>query len=156
MKKILFVCTGNICRSPTAEAVFRDVVMKAGRQNEFEIQSAGTHGYHVGDRPDSRAIQAAKKRHISMDGITAQKLKSDDFEYFDVIIALDNGHFDFITQKSPATCKADVTLMMDYSENHKGMDVPDPYYGDAQGFEDVLDMLEEATQGLFKALSATP
>lgn len=150
MRKILFVCTGNICRPPSAEAVFRHFVTQEGKLSEFKIDSAGTHGYHVGESPDARAVIAAEERGISMEGIRARKVCVSDFEEFDLIIAMDKGHYDFLGNMIPVGAKAELEMFMDFSENRKRTDVPDPYYGADDGFREVVEMLEEGVVGILR------
>lgn len=154
MKSILFVCTGNICRSPSAHAVFAHYAAQQGKTGLFQVESAGTHGYHVGERPDERAVRAAQARGISMDGITAQKLRADDFDYYDYIVAMDQGHLQTLSGLKPADAKAQLSLFGDYCTQYRGQDVPDPYYGDLDGFEHVLDMLEDGMSGLLQRIQS--
>lgn len=147
MIKVLFVCTGNICRSSSAEAVLRHEVTKKGCACDFLIDSSGTHGYHIGEPPDSRAIKLAEKRGISMDSMTARKTTTVDFHEFDHIIAMDQGHYRILENMIPDKPRAQLSLFMDYCESTENKDVPDPYYGEIQGFEEVLDILEEGVRG---------
>lgn len=154
MAKILFVCTGNICRSSAAEAVMRHKKDQKDPSNQHHIASAGTHGYHVGNPPDIRGILAAKQRGVSMDGMTAQKFEVADFNEYDHIIAMDRGHMQYLNDLKPsANITAQLSLFMDYIPNALTKDVPDPYYGDDQGFEDVLDIVEQGLDGLVKYLT---
>lgn len=148
MPKILFVCTGNICRSSGAEAVLRHQAEQAGRKDEFTIDSAGTHGYHVGDPPDRRGIAAAKKRGVSMVGQKARQFEVADFKKFDHVIAMDRGHYNILARMSGAQEQVKLQMFADYCTRHDMEDVPDPYYGDEQGFEDVLDILEDGVEGI--------
>lgn len=154
MQKILFVCTGNICRSPSAEAVLRHMVKKSGLSlGALEIDSAGTHGYHVGEPSDSRAIAHAAKRGIDMTGITARKVAPDDFDQFDLIVAMDRSHFTQLDALRPAKIRGELVLFTDFMERSQNQDVPDPYYGGAEGFDNVLDMLEEGCGAILDRLA---
>lgn len=153
---LLFVCTGNICRSPTAEAVMRHIVQQAGQGADIIVDSAGTHGYHTGDRPDRRAMEAAFARGYSMAGQQARPVEPADFDRFDLILAMDSGHRRHLERMKPGGSRARVAMFMDYDPaGPKGRDVPDPYYGTARGFEDVLDMIEAACGGLLKHVNSS-
>lgn len=148
MVKVLFVCLGNICRSPTAEGVFRDVVTRAGFAEHIEIDSAGTHAYHVGAPPDLRAQQAARRRGIDLSGLRGRKAVAADFERFDFILAMDEENLDNLLAICPEGQESRVQLFLEYAPHRPEREVPDPYYGGDAGFERVLDMVEEASQGL--------
>ncbi len=150
--RVLFVCTGNICRSPTAEGAFRRAVMQAGMDAHIEIDSAGTHGYHIGESPDPRSIAAAAKRAIDIAGLKARRVREADFETFDLILAMDHGHLSHLRAMRREGHKAEVRLFLDYHGGERHRDVPDPYYGQAKDFELVLDLVEEASRGLLSAL----
>ncbi len=141
---VLFVCTGNICRSPTAEGVFRKLSDSAGLLARVHVDSAGTHDYHVGEAPDERAIAHALKRGYDLKPLRARQVRRSDFDAFDRIVAMDRGHLRQLESIAPRDARARVDLFLDYSLRWKGEDVPDPYYGGAAGFEAVLDMIEEA------------
>lgn len=145
---ILFVCTGNICRSPTAEGVFRARAGENGLLERLTIDSAGTHGYHVGEPPDSRAIAAALARGVQMDDLRARRLSSQDFHDFDLILAMDTGHHSHMLAMTPNESRAQTALFLDYAPETGLQDVPDPYYGGAQGFEEVLDLVDAGVEGL--------
>jgi protein-tyrosine phosphatase len=147
-KSVLFVCMGNICRSPAAEGVFRHLVAQAGRDSEFRIDSAGTHGYHVGHPPDSRMRAAAAKRGFRLDS-TARRLSLEDFEDFDLIVVMDDDNFMNVSALDPGY-GAKVVRMSDYCRTEDASHVPDPYYGGSAGFERVLDILEDACAGLLR------
>lgn len=152
MIKILFVCTGNICRSPSAEAVLRHYISQSGCSTQWFIDSAGTHGYHVGEAPDSRAQSAAKKRGINMAGIKARKVIADDFVKFDHIVAMDQGHYRLLEAIAPEESKATLSLFLDYFPKADSKDVPDPYYDGDEAFEFVLDILEQGTIHLIEKI----
>jgi protein-tyrosine phosphatase len=146
--RILFVCTGNICRSPTAEAVFRHLVEAEGLAGRVEADSAGTHGYHVGEPPDERSQAVAARRGYSMAGQVARRVAPDDFEAFDLILAMDRGHLRILEGMAPPHAADKVRLFLDFAPGAGLSDVPDPYYGGAQGFEQVLDLIEAASRGV--------
>jgi protein-tyrosine phosphatase len=154
MKRVLFVCTGNICRSPTAEGVFRHMILEAGLGGAIESASAGTHGYHIGDPPDPRTMAAAKRRGFDLSAQRARKVKAEDFHTYDLILAMDREHFAHLESLRPNTARAEVKLFLDYHSERKHKDVPDPYYGGPDGFEDVLDMIEQATKNLLRQVAA--
>ena len=149
---VLFVCMGNICRSPTAEGVFRHVVAEAGRSDEFEIDSAGTHAYHVGEQPDRRSMAAAARRGISLDGIRARRVAVEDYDRFDHIIAMDEDNLARLQDGAPEGSRAQIRLFLEFTDSVEN-EVPDPYYGGAAGFERVLDLVEAASRGLLGTLS---
>ena len=148
---ILFVCMGNICRSPTAEGVFRHIVNEAGLSNEITVDSAGTHAYHVGESPDHRTIMAAKRRGFSLVELRARQIIDDDFERFDYIIAMDEDNLIRLKQLSADEYRNKIKLFMSFTVGTE-TEVPDPYYGNVAGFEHVLDLVEEASQGLLETL----
>lgn len=149
---VLFVCMGNICRSPTAEGVFRYHVEGAGLAEHIDIDSAGTHAYHVGEPADRRARAAAERRGMSLDGIRARRVKSDDFERFDHILAMDEDNLARLADEAPAEHRHKLRLFLEFAKNGE-REVPDPYYGGAAGFERVLDLVDEASRGLLETLS---
>jgi protein-tyrosine phosphatase len=146
--RILFVCMGNICRSPTAEGVFRRVVAERAPGVEIEVDSAGTHDYHVGDPPDPRSIAAAARRGVDLRRLRAREVRDEDFERFDLIIAMDRLNREALLERSPAPFRERIRLFMEFAGDSEVEDVPDPYYGGALGFERVLDLAEEAAAGL--------
>lgn len=152
MVKVLFVCTGNICRSPTAEGVFRRLVKQAGLEHRIHADSAGTHGYHVGEPPDSRSQRAARARGVDLSGLRARQVTLGDFATFDCILAMDRGHLAQLRRMAPATSAATVALFLDYAPGATTREVPDPYYGGADGFTEVLDLCEAGAAGLLEAI----
>ena len=148
MIKVLFVCMGNICRSPTAEGVFRHVLKARTLENRVEVSSAGTHGYHVGEAPDQRAQHAAARRGYDLSRIRARKVSPQDLAYFDLVMAMDRKTLGSLKDISPPDYADRLHLFMDYSKHFDVDEVPDPYYGRGEGFDLVLDMVEDATQGL--------
>lgn len=146
--RVLFVCTGNICRSPTAEGVFRHLLEAEQLQRRVVVESAGTHGYHVGEGPDRRSVVAAAGRGYNLSGIRARQLASTDFSDFDYLLAMDRGHRLILERAAPDEHRQKVSMFLDYSRNYTGQDVPDPYYGGGQGFERVLDLIEDGAAGL--------
>jgi len=150
MKKIsvLFCCMGNICRSPTAEAVFRDKVKKAGLEQDILIDSVGTHDYHIGDPPDLRTQHAAKQRGYDMSMLRGRQVEVEDFSRFDYVLAMDNANMAILYRLCPKDQRDRLGLFLEYAQNHKQREVPDPYYGGELGFEKVLDMVEDAADGL--------
>jgi len=150
--KILFVCMGNICRSPTAEGVFTDLVAKRNLTDYFKIDSAGTHAYHIGDAPDLRAQKAARDRGVELKHLRARKVVVGDFEEFDHILVMDDENYQVIDEACPAEFKHKLRHFLDYAPHINTREVPDPYYGGSYGFERVLDMAEAASEGLLAAL----
>ncbi|WP_417763137.1 low molecular weight protein-tyrosine-phosphatase [Shewanella sp.] len=152
IRKILFVCMGNICRSPTAEAIARAKAQDTGLALEFD--SAGTIDYHQGEQPDIRAQAALERRGIDFSGIRARKLTQSDFAEFDLILAADEQNLADLLGRCPEAYQHKLALIMAFGKGST-VEVPDPYYGGSDGFERVLDLLEEAIDGLFNELQAT-
>lgn len=148
--KVLFVCMGNICRSPTAEAVFKQCVAAAGLQDRILSDSAGTHDYHIGKPPDARAQQAALRRGYDMSALRARQVATSDFAEFDYVLAMDRHNLHLLKQQCTLENLHKILLFMAFSKNPEAGEVPDPYYGGALGFEQVLDMVEDAAQGLLR------
>ena len=152
--KILFVCAGNICRSPAAEGIVRSMAAKAGLADRLEVDSAGTHAYHEGERPDPRMIKAAAKRGYDLKHLRARKLSEEDFDRFDRILGMDRKNLEYLQRKCPSEDQAGkLGLFMDFAGNAQGGEIPDPYYGNAEGFERVLDLCETAGRGLIGAVA---
>ena len=150
VQSILFVCMGNICRSPTAEAVFRHKAKEQGLS--LTVDSAGTVGAHVREKPDHRAQKVGLERGYSFDGIKARKVTVQDFDNFDLILAMDNANLDDLHDIAPEHLKYKAKLFLDFADNHEETEVPDPYYGGANGFRFVLDLVEDASDGLIKTI----
>jgi protein-tyrosine phosphatase len=149
---VLFVCTGNICRSPTAEGVFRHLVAEAGLTKEITIDSAGTQGYHIGEPPDERSVEAAQARGYDMSGQAARRVLEQDFHKFDLILAMDREHLHHLNAMAPGDTYERVKLFLSYGSQPEKLDVPDPYYGGSKRFADVLDLVEDGGRGLIEAI----
>jgi low molecular weight protein-tyrosine phosphatase len=149
---VLFVCMGNICRSPTAEGVFRKVVRDAELHDLIIVDSAGTHAYHVNEPPDRRARAAAERRGFPLDDIRARRVSGEDYERFDYILAMDEDNLSILKEGAPDEHRYKVRLFLEFAEASRVMEVPDPYYGGSSGFERVLDLVEEASEGLLEAI----
>ena len=148
--KILFVCLGNICRSPTAEIVFREIVAREAPDLGVEIDSAGTAAYHVGSPPDSRTRQAALRRGYDMSALRARVVEAQDFSLYDLILAMDRQNFEVLRQRAPAAAHQRIRMFLEFAPDAGATDVPDPYYGGPNGFEEVLDLVEAAARGLLE------
>lgn len=151
--KVLFVCMGNICRSPTAEGVFRKLIAKSAFSSHWEVDSAGTLGFHAGDPPDSRSIAHAARREIDLTMLRARKVAPEDFERFDYVIAMDENNVQNLKAICPDHLSNKIDLLLNYADEHKRREVPDPYHGEAKDFELVLDLIESGCQGLINHLS---
>ncbi|HET8747419.1 MAG TPA: low molecular weight protein-tyrosine-phosphatase [Ramlibacter sp.] len=147
---VLFVCMGNICRSPTAEGVFRHLVRQAGLQDRIRIDSAGTHDYHVGAPPDERSCHHASLRGYDLADLRARQVKALDFERFDLICAMDWENLELLEDACPPRHRAKLKRLMEFAPQGLGEVVPDPYYGGEHGFEQVLDHVEAACAGLLQ------
>ncbi len=150
--KVLFVCMGNICRSPTAEGVFTKLINEKKVASQFAVDSAGTHAYHIGKPPDARAQEAALQRGVKLQHLRARKVHSSDFEYFDYILVMDNDNFAIVIDECPDQYKDKVKYFLDYAPHIVVREVPDPYYGGKIGFERVLDIVEAASLGFLESL----
>lgn len=146
IKSVLFVCMGNICRSPTAEAVFKHKMNTSGLV--LSVDSAGTLGAHAKQKPDHRAQKAGIARGYSFEGIKARKVTKTDFTKFDLILAMDNDNVSELKKVAPADLQHKIHLMLDFASEHEESQVPDPYYGGARGFDYVLDLVEAASDGI--------
>jgi protein-tyrosine phosphatase len=151
--KVLFVCMGNICRSPTAHGVFRHLVAQAGLAARIEIDSAGTHAYHEGEPPDNRAQATALSRGIDIRDLRARRAATEDFEYFDYVLAMDQDNYQSLSRICPSGMERKLFLFMDYAPELRVREVPDPYYGGQRGFDQVFDMVEAAARGLLGEIS---
>ncbi|QLI83338.1 low molecular weight phosphotyrosine protein phosphatase [Chitinibacter fontanus] len=151
---VLFVCTGNICRSPTADGVLRQMVLQAGLSDRITVDSAGTTDYHVGEPPDRRAQQHAKKRGYDLSTLRAREVVDQDFSRFDLVLAMDAGHLAHLRRRCPSQLQSKVQLFLAYADQCDETDVPDPYYGGADGFERVLDLVEGGCSGVLKFAQA--
>jgi protein-tyrosine phosphatase len=145
---------GNICRSPTAHGVFRDLVNAAGLEEKIEVDSAGTHAYHVGSAPDRRAQATALDRRVDLSDLRGRQVEADDFLNFDYILAMDAENLDNLRQICPAEAHEKLRLFMDFAPDYGMSEVPDPYYGGDRGFDQVIDMIEEASKGLMTDICA--
>ena len=149
---VLFVCLGNICRSPTAEAVFRERVIAAGLEEQIRIDSAGTGDWHIGRAPDPRTREAAARRGYQMDSLRARQVGPQDFYEFDVVLAMDNANLADLQAMQPADVTVTLGRFLDYASGAAVSEVPDPYYGGEDGFDQVLDLIEGGADGLLDAL----
>ena len=147
MFRVLFVCTGNICRSPTAEGVFRSLVEARGLSGRIDADSAGIGSWHAGDPPDPRSQRTARERGIDLSAQRARAVAADDFGTFDLILAMDSGHLRSLKDCCPDRYAGRIRLFMDYAPGAGMADVPDPYYGGGDGFVRVFDMIEQASRG---------
>lgn len=152
MVKVLFVCMGNICRSPTAQGVFESLVQREGLAQQVAIDSAGTHAYHVGEPPDARAQQAAKRRGVDLSTQRARKVREEDFFEYDYVLAMDRDNYAALREICHPDYEERLRLFLEFAPHLGEKDVPDPYYGGAQGFERVLDLIEAASAGLLAEL----
>ena len=151
-RRVLFVCLGNICRSPTAHGVMQYLVEAEGLQDTIEVDSAGTGAWHVGESPDHRATAAARDRGYDLSSQQARQVSLDDYARFDHILAMDAKNLSHLEALRPDGYAGEVALLLDYHPNRPFRDVPDPYYGSESGFDQVLDLVEEACAGLLRAI----
>ncbi|MBB1125125.1 low molecular weight protein-tyrosine-phosphatase [Thiospirillum jenense] len=146
--KVLFVCMGNICRSPTAQGVFQKQVTEAGLADHIEISSAGTHAYHIGDPPDMRTQQVAQRRGVNLSNLRARRVRADDIKQFDYVVAMDQDNYRELQAICPDGYQQRLHLLLDFAPELGTREVPDPYYGGPGGFERVFDLVEAAARGL--------
>lgn len=147
---VLFICMGNICRSPTAEGIFRHLIREKNIVEQFELDSAGTHAYHIGTKPDSRAQATAESRGIDLSDLRGRKVTVSDFDKFDYVLAMDKDNYSMLKELCPSAKRQNLKLFLDFAEDLSFNEVPDPYYGGTDGFEKVFDMLENASLGLLE------
>jgi protein-tyrosine phosphatase len=152
MVKVLFVCMGNICRSPMAQGVFQTLVNEAGIGHLVGVDSAGTHAYHVGSPPDDRAQRTALARGIDLSGQRARLLEPGDFGQFDYVLVMDEDNLENALRVSPPEYHERIRLFLDFAEELEDREVPDPYYGGNAGFDRVMDMVQSAAEGLLEDL----
>lgn len=150
MVKVLFVCMGNICRSPSAHGVFQDLVNREGLKDRFEIDSCGTLDFHTGNSPDPRSQRTAKERGFDISHLRARQFNAQDFKYFDYVIAMDHDNLYELRQACPDALHDKLQLFCAYATLHSEEEVPDPYYGGPQGFEHVFDLILDASEGLLQ------
>ncbi|HYA39521.1 MAG TPA: low molecular weight protein-tyrosine-phosphatase [Candidatus Methylomirabilis sp.] len=155
MVRVLFVCLGNICRSPTAEGVFRKLVREEKLEHLFEIDSAGTHAYHLEEPPDERAMAACERRGIDISGRRGRKATAADIQKFDYVLAMDRENYEHLLAISAPGYEVRVRLLMEFAADRPEEEVPDPYFGGASGFDRVLDMIEAAARGLLDDIRRT-
>jgi protein-tyrosine phosphatase len=151
--RVLFVCMGNICRSPTAEGVFRQLVEQQGLADKIIADSAGTHDYHIGAAPDPRAQAAATRRGYDLSALRARQVVPADFAAFDLVLAMDERNRELLRGMCPPQYRERVRLLLDFADDATPREVPDPYYDGAQGFEEVLDLVENAARGLLRHIA---
>ena len=150
--RILFVCLGNICRSPMAEGVFRRVAEEEGVLHLFEIDSAGLGDWHIGQAPDSRAQDAARNRGIDISGQSARQVRHDDYARYDLLLAMDETNYQELVQLAPGDARHKIRRVLDFAPQVPTKDVPDPFYGGPEGFDHALDLIEQAARGLLAHL----
>jgi protein-tyrosine phosphatase len=155
MVKVLFVCTGNICRSPTAHGVFRALVDRASLSGRIGVDSAGTHAYHVGEPPDRRSTEVAQQRGFEMKDLRARQVVMSDFRDFDLLLAMDRGHMQILRDNCPPDAEGRLAMFLSFAPQLNLLDVPDPYYGGHDGFEKVLNMIEAGAAGLLAHIRET-
>lgn len=153
MRSVLFVCTANICRSPMAEGVLRKLLKDAGIESSIEIDSVGTHDYHVGKPPFPDAATLAKRRGYEISHLVARRIKAHDFDHFDLILAMDRANLASLKTIAPTRAKQKIELLLEYGDRFHGKEVPDPYGGQPKDFERALDMIEDGCKGVVELIS---
>jgi len=156
MRGVLFVCLGNICRSPTAEGVLRVIAAREFPALALDIDSAGTADYHVGEPPDRRTVAAARRRGYDLAGLRARQVRPEDFNRFDYLLAMDHANLAELETRRPTDASARLALFLEFAPEAATLEVPDPYYGGTEDFEHVLDLCESAARGLLKRLADNP
>jgi protein-tyrosine phosphatase len=151
--RVLMVCMGNICRSPMAEGVLRKAIQDAGLERLVEADSAGTHAYHIGSPPDPRAQQAISRRGVDISQLRGRKVEDADFEAFDYILVMDQDNYSKLIRRAPKQHHGKIRRLLSFSRKYPNLDVVDPYYGGPQGFEENLDMIEDAVRGLIREIT---
>jgi len=155
MRSILFVCTANLCRSPTAEGVLRHLLAQEGLEDKLEIESAGTHDYQSGKAPFPAAVEIAKKRGYDITSCVARRIVPGDFDYFDMILAMDRGNLTNLRTIAPTRSKQKIELLLEYGDKYHGQEIPDPYSGKEKDFQLAFDMIEDGCRGLVELLKKT-
>ena len=155
MRSVLFVCTANICRSPTAEGVLRKLMAEKAPTAKVEIDSVGTHDYHVGSAPFVMAVEAARKRGYEIEHLVARRVSQADLDHFDMILGMDRANISHLRTIAPTRCKEKIELLLEYGDRFHGKDVPDPYGGNEKAFELALDMIEDGCAGVVELLKVT-
>ena len=151
--RVLFVCMGNICRSPTAEGFFRKITKSQAPDFVIEIDSAGTHAYHIGESPDPRSCAAAKLRGVDISEQRGRRIITEDFSTFDLVLAMDQLNYETLIDLCPSDYHQRIKLFMDFAPGLGHKEVPDPYFGDSDGFVQVIDLVEAASMGLLTHMS---
>lgn len=154
MIRVLFVCLGNICRSPTAEGIFRARLREAGLEHRVAVDSCGTGHWHIGEPPDERACREAARRGLSIEALRARQLADSDFLQFDYLLAMDRANLAELRARCPAACRAHIGLLLDFAEGAEVREVPDPYFGGGAGFAYAYELIEAASDGLIAHLRA--
>jgi protein-tyrosine phosphatase len=156
MTRVLMVCLGNICRSPTAEGVLRALAAREFPQVALEVDSAGTANYHVGQPPDRRSVAAARRRGYEISGLRARQVRAADLQEFDFVLAMDRANLAELQGVSVPGARAHIGLLLEFADDRRVDEVPDPYYGSREDFEHVVDLCEAAARGLLRMLAAGP